>query len=219
MMCVDNKDKYRELCRTEKSIPIFSRDWWLDAACGKDNWDVIIVENGGNIVASLPYTLEKKYGFYISRMPILTQKLGPWIRYPEGQKYSTKLEYEKKIFNELIKQIPSKIDLFLQAFDYSITNWLPFYWNGFKQTTRYTYVLDNLHNLDVIKENFSHSKRQNLKKAEKSRFHYSRRQPGGCANNRGQEYYGVCFPAIARRAQVCQPPKHHPGLNKRSSLH
>lgn len=167
-MCVDNKDKYRELCRTEKSIPIFSRDWWLDAACGKDNWDVIIVENGGNIVASLPYTLEKKYGFYISRMPILTQKLGPWIRYPEGQKYSTKLEYEKKIFNELIKQIPSKIDLFLQAFDYSITNWLPFYWNGFKQTTRYTYVLDNLHNLDVIKENFSHSKRQNLKKAEKS---------------------------------------------------
>lgn len=167
-MSMDDKKKYRKLCGVEKTIPIFSRDWWLDAACGNDNWDVIIVEKSGSIVASMPYQIEKKYGFCFSWMPRLTQKLGPWISYPEGQKYTTKLEYEKKIFNELISKIPSKIDFFFQAFDYSITNWLPFYWKGFKQTTRYTYVIEDLQNLEVIKENFVHSKRQNLKKAEKS---------------------------------------------------
>ena len=30
-MSSDDTDAYRELCGTEPSIPIFSRDWWLDA--------------------------------------------------------------------------------------------------------------------------------------------------------------------------------------------
>lgn len=165
---MENKSKYRQLCTIEKSIPIFSRDWWLDAVCGEDNWDIILVEKSDSIVASLPYMKQKIYGFKTAGMPILTQKLGPWIKYPDGQKYSRKLEYEKKIFQELIKKIPPDIALYSQNFDYSISNWLPFYWKGFQQTSRYTYVIDNLGNFDVIKENLSHAKRQNLKKAERS---------------------------------------------------
>ena len=38
------KDKYHLLCNTETSIPIFSRDWWLDTVCGKDKWKVLLVE-------------------------------------------------------------------------------------------------------------------------------------------------------------------------------
>ena len=41
------KEKYQELCKYEKSIPIFSKDWWMDAVCGEDNWDVLLVEGGG----------------------------------------------------------------------------------------------------------------------------------------------------------------------------
>lgn len=163
-----NKSKYRKLCATEKSIPIFSRDWWLDAVCGEENWDVIIIEKGDFIVASLPYMKGKLYGFNTAGMPILTQKLGPWIKYPDGQKYSTKLEYEKKLFQELMELLPKDIAIYSQNFDYSITNWLPFYWKGFKQTSRYTYVIEELSDFEKIKGNLSHSKRQNLKKAEKS---------------------------------------------------
>lgn len=55
-----NKDKYRDLLETETTIPIFSRDWWMDAVCGEDNWDVLLVEKDNEIVASMPYYKKKK---------------------------------------------------------------------------------------------------------------------------------------------------------------
>lgn len=162
---MDNKEKYRQLCKKETSIPIFSRDWWLDATAGIDNWDVVLVEKGGEVVASMPYMISKRYGFKYLCQPILTQKLGPWLKYPYGQKYTRKLEYEKEIFTMLIDKLP-EADSFSACFDYNITNWLPFYWKGFEQTTRYTYVIEPLLDIEKIKNGFSHAKRQNIRKAE-----------------------------------------------------
>jgi hypothetical protein len=45
-----NKDKYRQLCSKETSLPLFSRDWWLDAACGETLWDVLLVEEKEKIL-------------------------------------------------------------------------------------------------------------------------------------------------------------------------
>lgn len=158
-----SKEKYRKLCEAESSMPIYSRAWWLDAVA-PGAWDVVTVEKNEKIVAALPYVTAKKYGFTRIVMPPLTQKLGPWLSYPAGQKYSKKLDYEKKIFNELIEKLPM-VDAFNQNFDYRIENWLPFYWQGFSQSTRYTYVLDDLSDMEVIEKGFAHAKRQNIKKA------------------------------------------------------
>jgi len=163
---MDAKQKYRELCREQETIPIFSKDWWLDAATGENNWSVVIIEENGRIVGALPYCSEKKYWFRLIRMPKLTQKLGPWIKYPEGIKYYDKLSLEKRVMIAIIDNLP-KFDWFEQNFDYTITNWLPFYWKGFNQTTRYTYVIEDLSDLDSVFENFEHSKRKNIKRAEK----------------------------------------------------
>ncbi|MGQ4876333.1 MAG: methicillin resistance protein [Promethearchaeia archaeon] len=162
-----NKEKYRELCKEEKGIPIFSKDWWLDAVCGEGNWNVVLVENGGEIIASLPYFKKKKYLFNIITMPLLTQNFKLWIRYPKGQKYAGKLAYEKKVIFEIINKLP-KCDMFNLNFHYSLTNWLPFYWEGFKQTTKYTYVIEDLKNIENVFLNFSKSKRKDIKKAEKN---------------------------------------------------
>jgi lipid II:glycine glycyltransferase (peptidoglycan interpeptide bridge formation enzyme) len=148
-----NKQKYREFCKTEINIPIFSKDWWLDAVCGEDNWDVAIVERGGEIWATMPYYIKRKWGFTLITMPPLTQKLGPYIKYPSGQKYYKRLSWEKEIMNELIDQLP-KFDYFYQQWDYTITNWLPFYWRGFKQTTRYTYVIEKNVSLALLEKEF-----------------------------------------------------------------
>ena len=59
------KEIYREQCGNEPSIPIFSRDWWLDAVCGKDNWDAAVVEKGGWVVGSMPYYIKKRAGFIL----------------------------------------------------------------------------------------------------------------------------------------------------------
>ena len=36
-----NKEKYYTFCDIEKTVPIFSQAWWLDAVCG-DDWDVCL---------------------------------------------------------------------------------------------------------------------------------------------------------------------------------
>ncbi len=163
---MNNKQKYIEFCKNEKSIPIFSKPFWLDAVCGEDGWDVILVEKGGEIFASMPFMKAyKHYGMKFSTMPKLTQKLGPYIKYPKGQKYGKKLSFEKEIVNLLIEELPD-FDYFHQYFDYKYTNWLPFYWNDYVQSTVYTYVLDDISNIENVYQNFLQAKKKNIKKAE-----------------------------------------------------
>ena len=84
---MENKERYINFCKKECYIPIFSRPWWLDAVCGPDMWDVILIERGNEIVASFPYFMKRgNLGMRYITMPVLTQKLGPYIKYPENLK-------------------------------------------------------------------------------------------------------------------------------------
>jgi lipid II:glycine glycyltransferase (peptidoglycan interpeptide bridge formation enzyme) len=164
MKIMINKEKYRLLCEKETSIPIFSRAWWLDAVAG-DSWDVVLVEKGGEIHASLPFIRDKRLGLIISSQPQLTQNLGPWIM-PHETSSSKSLAIEKELMQGLINQLP-KFSYFKQNWHYNNKNWLPFYWNDYLQTTCYTYVIEDLSNLVEVFSNFDHAKRKNIKKAEK----------------------------------------------------
>lgn len=159
------KDRYRNLCLEKQSIPIFHKDWWLDAVYGAKNWDVILSENKNNeIIAALPYCVKKLFFSYI-KQPRQTPQLGIWIIYPKNQKYLKRLEYEEEIFTDLMNRLP-KADYFVMPFQYNITNWLPFYWQGYKQTTCYSYVIEDISNLDLVFSNFDSSKKRNIRKAE-----------------------------------------------------
>ena len=68
---------------------------------------------------------------------------------------------------ELIHRLPPH-DFFYQRFHHSISNWLPFYWNGFSQTTRYTYVIEDLSDPDAIWAAMKPNIRNKIRKAEKS---------------------------------------------------
>lgn len=163
---LDNKQQYRAFCLQEKSIPIFSRDWWLDAVCGEKNWDVAIVQNNNQIIGTLPYYKKVKMGKIILSQPSLTPRLGPWIR-PAASKYAHELGHQKDVMELLIKQLP-KYSHFIQHWPCSVTNWLPFFWNGFQQTTLYTYVLNDLENLDKIWGDFQENIRRDIRKAQKT---------------------------------------------------
>jgi hypothetical protein len=122
---MNNKEKYRQLCAVEPSIPIFSQDWWLDMSCGIDNWDVALVEQAGKINASLPYSIEKKRQLTYIGQPKLTPHLGPWLAHDDS-KYAQKISHEKQNMSALIEQLP-RFDHFKQNFNPNITNWLPFF--------------------------------------------------------------------------------------------
>jgi hypothetical protein len=68
---------------------------------------------------------------------------------------------------ELIEGLP-RFDTFTQHFHHSVTNWLPFYWRGFEQTTRYTYVLEQLRDLDAVWKGMRENIRREVRKAKRS---------------------------------------------------
>jgi hypothetical protein len=160
-----NRERYRVFCRDNDFIPIFSKDWFLDAVCGMNNWDVVLVKKQDKVVASMPFYRKKKALFNIITMPKHAQTMGVFLTYPKGQKYETRLSYEKKIMQSLIDQLP-KVDYFNQTFHYTITNWLPFYWKGYTQTTNYTYLIENLSDIEAVFKKFSNGKRKDIAKSK-----------------------------------------------------
>ena len=165
---MSEKEEYKSLCERENSIPIFLSPWWMNAVCGEENWDVILIKNDSGIIAAMPYYLKKKFNFKYITQPLLTHKGGLWIKYPLNQKYSRRLSYQNHIVEEVIEQLEKlDIDSFAQNFDYEFQNWLPFYWKGFKEQTNYSYIIEDISNLDQVCKNFESSTRNSLKKAEK----------------------------------------------------
>lgn len=164
---LNRKELYRQLCESEPKIPIFSRDWWLDAVCC-ENWDVCLVEKGGKVVAAMPYHYRiNSLGMKIISQPQETQTLGPWLR-SSNTKNANRLGQEKDLLTELIDQLP-EFSQFHQNWNNVNTNWLPFYWRGFDQTTQYTYRLPDLSDLDRVWSGFRSNIRGDIRKA-KDRF-------------------------------------------------
>lgn len=162
------KDEYRAFCRIEASLPLFTRDWWLDAAVGPDGWDVALVKKLDRVVASMPYVLRSRYGLSIVTQPALTPVLGPWLR-QHGGKTATQISHEVDLMQQLIDQLP-RFDHFSQTWHSGVKNWQPFYWKGFQQTTYYSYVMPDLTNTAALWANLETNVRRIINKAG-SEFH------------------------------------------------
>jgi hypothetical protein len=99
-------------------------------------------------------------------MPKLTRTWGVVMRPLEG-KAVVAAARETKILRAFAVQL-SRYRLFFQAFHPSLSNWLPFYWSGFRQTTRFTHVLDDLTDLSRVWHGMSESTRGQVRKAQKA---------------------------------------------------
>lgn len=146
------------------SEPLFYTPWWLEAVA-PGLWDKVVIEKGGVILAQLPYVRQKRFGFTLLTMPPLTQALGPWLA-PHEAKYVTQLSRQMELMTALVEQLPP-FDYFAQNFHHAITNWLPFYWRGFNQTTRYTYVVEDLTNLEATWKETKENIKTDVRKAQK----------------------------------------------------
>ncbi|MDR1115399.1 MAG: GNAT family N-acetyltransferase [Tannerella sp.] len=159
---VMSKGLYRELCAKEDGISVFSRDWWLDIVCG-ENWDALTLKKKGRVHAAMPLYIP--WGRIIL-MPHYTQTMGIWFAAgADDTKYASALEHRQTICRYFTGQL-KKYRIFFQNFGYEFTDWLPFYWDGYTQTTRYTYVLNDLKDTGRMLANMSQQVRRNIKKAE-----------------------------------------------------
>ena len=146
------------------SYSIFQQPWWLDAVA-PGQWDAVEVERGGETAAWLPFVVKKRLGLRLLTQPALTQSLGPWIK-DTGAGHTKALGREMSLYKELIGKLP-QFDIFQQNFAPQVTNWLPFYWQGFTQTTRYTYTIDLSRDLEQLFADMDKRNRRQLRDAER----------------------------------------------------
>ncbi|MDA8972461.1 MAG: GNAT family N-acetyltransferase [Saprospiraceae bacterium] len=133
---MSKKITYLQFCEKEKEIPIFSQPWLLDSVCGIDGWDILIVKRGNEIAATMPFQVREKYGLRLPRMPLFVKYWGPYF----PKKFRSP-KHQQRLMRELIHQFPS-FNLFEQYFHPSIKSWLPFLWEKFEGTVRYTFKID-----------------------------------------------------------------------------
>ena len=106
-----------------------------------------------------------RFGFRHLGMPPLTQTLGPWVQAVEGSQYR-RLTKIHDFTSSLISQIPT-CDYFHQNAHYQLEDVLPFHWAGYDSQVRYTYVIEDLTNVDELWERLAGRPRRAIRKAEK----------------------------------------------------
>ena len=162
-----DKAHYFEFCQMNY-VPLHLQPWWLDAVCGGGaNWQIALAVNkGGEVTGALPYFSTRRWGLPVVQMPPFTAYAGPVLRYPPQStfKESSWPAIEHKVLAELIGQLP-RVAYFVQHFRPEVTDWLPFYWAGFQQTTRYTYILPDTADLSALYAGLKNTVRTDLKTA------------------------------------------------------
>lgn len=139
------KARYRDFCHTAPDVPVFARPWYLDACTEGGAWDVVVAEEKGKVVAALPFFYKQKGPFRYVTMPPFVKWLGPYLL-PELR---GRLPQEHALLQALVAQLPP-LAAFKQNFYPTATNWLPFYWQQYRQTTYYTYRLHALQDLAQV---------------------------------------------------------------------
>jgi hypothetical protein len=140
----------------------FSRSWWLKAVGGKVK--ILGYFKDGNLLGGIPLYSEKRFGVSLYTMPKLTQTLGPILAPPSGKQVTASWQ-EMEILTALAKHL-AKYPIFFQACHPSLQNWSPFYWNGFRQTSRATQILD-LHAPGRILDGMSKTALRHIHRAER----------------------------------------------------
>jgi hypothetical protein len=130
---------YRQAVEHINPLPLFLSPWWLDATCGPDGWGAAIVGDPMDPAGVLPYRVARRFGLRILGQPPLTQFLGPWLA-PRIRSLGIGSSEAKEVLDELINLLPSH-DYYAQNWSPVMQDWLPFYWRGFEQSTRYTYQI------------------------------------------------------------------------------
>lgn len=142
---------------------LFHKSWWLNTVA-PNKYTILSIKNNNQILAAWPLTFKKLAGLDLIILPQLTPKLGIMFAPPRKLKYPEQLSDDMGLMHEMIRLLP-RHSLFYQRFSTQFTNWLPLYWANFKQTTRYTYVIEDISNLDEVWENVRYSTKRKIKQA------------------------------------------------------
>jgi hypothetical protein len=138
---------------------LFCHTWWLEAITpGK--FRILVAVEHDKIVAGIPMSFDSNNRV---NEPPLTRTLGVLYKPQEGLSRYKQESNRRRWLEALLEEFP--LSNFMQmCFHPNFTDWLPFRWKGFRQTTRYTYIIhyDNTNDQSLWK---------NLNLAQRSKVH------------------------------------------------
>jgi hypothetical protein len=152
-----------ELVEASPQGTVLCRSWLLNALGG----DVRVLGyfRGDHLIAGIPLYFEHYFGFSVCRMPKLIHTWGIVMEPLEGKRV-TVASREMEILSVFAKQL-SKQTIFVQSFHPTLVNWLPFMWNGFRETTYLGYAFENMDGLDLLWDQMTGNTRRAIRAAER----------------------------------------------------
>jgi hypothetical protein len=159
-------DEYRqwdELVEASPQGSLFCRSWWLKVAA--PDIRVLGYFDRGRLIAGIPLFFKKRLGVTFCAMPSLTQTWGVVIEPIEGKPVH-QITRQLEILTIFARHLAGE-QVFLQRFHPAIVNFLPFHWQGFRQVSRVTYVIEYLCDLDRVWAEMRENQRREIRKAEK----------------------------------------------------
>ncbi|MEY3051949.1 MAG: hypothetical protein RLY31_1734 [Bacteroidota bacterium] len=150
-------------------LPLFHQPWWLDATCGSGRWQGWYLPHADGSLAAAIAWMEKSapWGRTV-RMPPFTPYLGIYLAPEMGcaGKRTTRYHRENQLVDALADTLPGCL-WYHQIHTDSLLNWLPFQRRGYRQSTRYTYLLSP-QSAAQRWDDLEPSVRNKIRKAEKS---------------------------------------------------
>jgi hypothetical protein len=96
-----NKEAYLTFTKN-CPVSVYCQSWWMDAICGPENWDVWLYRKGEEILAAMPYYMERRGDYrYITKAP-LTQSNGIVFRYDTNSKLQKRASFEEKVIDSAV---------------------------------------------------------------------------------------------------------------------
>jgi hypothetical protein len=142
---------------------LFCRSWWLKAVAPDAR--VLGYFDHGRLIAGIPLFLRKRLGIKFCTMPNLTHTWGVVIEPIEGKPVH-QITRQMEVLTIFARRLSGE-QVFLQRFHPAVANFLPFQWQGFRQISRVTYVIEYLCDLDRVWAEMRENQRREIRKAEK----------------------------------------------------
>jgi hypothetical protein len=155
---------YDEFVAKSPQGSVFAHRWWLDAVA-PGRYQIFVARKGSQLDAVWPIVRSEVDGEVHVHMPAITQKLGIMFAATDAKPVEAQ-SARQKYCADLIDQL-GPTTTFFQNFHENFTDWLPFYWNGFTQTTRYTYVLEDISDSEVVWNGMRTNHRRVIRRAQR----------------------------------------------------
>lgn len=161
----ENLNLWNSLVQNSPQGSIFSESWYLDAL--KVDYKILcVIDKADNILAGI-ILAKNQINTYSN--PMLDKYLGVIIKGENALSHKT-ISKQYKVVELLSKEL-----IKYKSFDYyfhpQYKNWIPFYWNGFAQQTRYTYRINLSLEIKEIQGKFHGNLKNDIRNAIKSNIH------------------------------------------------